>query len=146
MYSWSPGKDRFDRLAGGQKPVLEEISSPLKGKSDSVFISIEPGVRPCGSAVAAGVWSGGPQEAEPPPCRGFCSNHLPRLTSIRAAAFCSQPCTLDPLLYGCCLRTCQNALCQSSHHRAAETNPTRNHEVAGSIPGLAHWIKDLALL
>ena len=25
------------------------------------------------------------------------------------------------------------------------TNPTRNHEVVGSIPGLAHWVKDLAL-
>ena len=24
-------------------------------------------------------------------------------------------------------------------------NPTRNHEVEGSIPGLAHWVKDLAL-
>ena len=25
------------------------------------------------------------------------------------------------------------------------TNPTRNHEVVGSIPGLAQWDKDLAL-
>ena len=28
---------------------------------------------------------------------------------------------------------------------AAETNPTRNHEVAGSIPGLAQWVKALLL-
>ena len=26
------------------------------------------------------------------------------------------------------------------------TNLTRNHEVEGSIPGLAHWVKDPALL
>ena len=25
------------------------------------------------------------------------------------------------------------------------TNPTRNHEVAGLIPGFSHWVEDLAL-
>ena len=30
----------------------------------------------------------------------------------------------------------------SSRRDTVETNPTRNHEVVGSIPGLTQWVKD----
>ena len=35
---------------------------------------------------------------------------------------------------------------RSSCLGAAVTNPTRNREAEGSIPGLTQWVKDLALL
>ena len=34
----------------------------------------------------------------------------------------------------------------SSRHGTVETNPTGNHEVEGSIPGLSQWVKDPVLL
>ena len=40
----------------------------------------------------------------------------------------------------------KNVLLWNSHCGAGETNPTRNHEVAGLIPGLIQWVKDLAWL
>ena len=34
---------------------------------------------------------------------------------------------------------------RSSHRGSLVTNPSRNHEVAGLIPGLAQWVEDPAL-
>ena len=50
---------------------------------------------------------------------------------------------IRPFLRGVALRT---GTLGSSRHGAADTNPTRNHGVAGLIPDLAQWVKDLVLL
>ena len=43
-------------------------------------------------------------------------------------------------------KSLKNISQRSSRCGAAETNPNRNHEVAGSIPGLQLWVKDPVLL
>ena len=40
----------------------------------------------------------------------------------------------------------KNRVFWSARRGAAETNLTGNHEVAGSIPRLTQWVKDLTLL
>ena len=54
--------------------------------------------------------------------------HLPKMVFLNNVSWCDK--TLND---------------GSSHHGAAETNLTRNHEVEGSIPGLTQWVKDPAL-
>ena len=45
-----------------------------------------------------------------------------------------------------CGKAFRNIEIRSSHCGAEETNLTRKHEVAGSIPGLAQWVRDPVLL
>ena len=63
--------------------------------------------------------------------------------ALRASGF------LQPWLpYGVCPHSSQSDVFKNENHAhcgATETNPPSNHEAAGSTPGLALWVKDLAL-
>ena len=110
-YSWSPGKDRFDRLAGGQKPVLEEISSP---KSGSVFISIEP-CEPVDRWLQQERWVPRGSAAS---SLGLLPGSSAQSASIRVTAYSTQPRTLD-LGFAVLLRICRNVFCPQNGRRAS---------------------------
>ena len=75
----------------------------------------------------------------------FCLGWIPVIWALVTA---TQPLSLihsllrDPMSF---LTAFNNSLFGSSHRGAAETNWSRNHEFAGSIPGLTQWVKDLEL-
>ena len=66
---------------------------------------------------------------------GLCLSHV------------SAPGILRPPLEPLCLPILESNLGVpwSSHRGPPEMNPTRNHEVAGSLPGLAQRVKDPVL-
>ena len=65
---------------------------------------------------------------------GICASSLPWLE-------------FDPLAWEvpCATGADKKRKRRSSCRGTEETNPTRNHEVSGSIPGLTQWVKDLTL-
>ena len=55
------------------------------------------------------------------------------------------PCTLALPATGGAVSSGKSLTLRSSHCGTEETNLTGNPEVAGSIPGLAQWVKDPTL-
>ena len=75
------------------------------------------------------------------------SSHQAKVRTPKSPS--SSPLLLDPVLGRTVIGLGAHLINRrrgSSCLGAAETKPTRNHEVLGSIPGLAKWVKDLVLL
>ena len=64
---------------------------------------------------------------------------------VAAAAWIQSVAQELPYAVGAAIKKQKTTKKGSSHHGTVETNPTRNDEIAGLIPGLAQCVEDLAL-
>ena len=82
------------------------------------------------------LWGNGVQE----------DGHAPRLGEVPGTDHCWAAHCRPARPHACPVSRLKKEPGWSPHPGTAETNPTRSHEVWGSIPGLAQCIKDLVLL
>ena len=78
--------------------------------------------------------------------RGSELSFLSVVTTVFPRATCSTQDSKCSSLFFKVVEWSRLSYLRRSYHGAAEMNLTRNHEVAGLIPGLAQGVKDLALL
>ena len=79
----------------------------------------------------------------PADCTNFSFN-ISCFLGVRSRHSQQRP-TLIWKVYPGALSGFKTTVSRSSHHGSAEMNLTSIHEIAGSIPGLTQWVKDLAL-
>ena len=112
---------------------------------DELEECLELSLHPCDMALRHGLlldspaWGPGLQC----PCRSLLRSLLGVPSLERPPSYITPSPHLDAL-HG--TYHCQKLVSWSSCGGAAETNPTRRHEVVGSMSDLTQWVKDLVLL